>query len=162
MNDDARSVGGDADQTNGTLSRRSFLSGAGVSAALLALDAIVRRHGGAEAAALRSQIAAAAAGEQPPVIEATWQNWSQNLSSNPEQVFSPLNQQDLVDVIAQARNAGKRIRVRAWPTVGSSQRAAMAPAGTTPRCRTSSNQWTSSTPPERCAPIRRPPLTPRR
>ena len=96
--------------SEGTLSRRSFLSGAGASAALLALDAILRRHGGAEAAALRSRMAAAS-GEAPPGFGTTWQNWSQNLSSNPERVFLPLGRQDLIDVIRRARNKGKRIRV---------------------------------------------------
>src|SRR5262245_5605639 len=113
MNDEARSDGGDAGCARSavTVSRRGFLTGAGVSAGLLALDAIVRRHGGAEAAALRSRIAAAATGEAPASFGTTWQNWSQNLSSNPERVFFPFSRQDIVNVIHRARQEGKKIRV---------------------------------------------------
>jgi hypothetical protein len=92
-------------------SRRSFLIGAGASAGLLALDGILRQHGGAEAAALRSRIAAAAAGEVPSASATTWQNWSQNLSSHPDRVFHPRNRQGLVEIVRRARNRGKRIRV---------------------------------------------------
>jgi FAD/FMN-containing dehydrogenase len=96
--------------SQGAFSRRSFLKGAGASAGLVALDGILRRHGGAEAAALRSRIQAATSGEAG-AAPTTWQNWSQNLSSNPERVFRPRGRQGLIDVVRRARNEGKKIRV---------------------------------------------------
>ena len=95
----------------GTFSRRTFLGGAGVSAGLVALDGILRRHGGAEAAELRSRMAAAASGEVPRGSRTTWHNWSQNLSSHPDHIFNPRSREDLVEIIQRARNAGKKIRV---------------------------------------------------
>src|SRR5262245_22313638 len=98
------------ERSEGTLSRGRFLQGAGVSAGLLALDALLGRHG-AKAAALRSRLEAAAAGRAQALPEQTWQNWSQNLSSRPERVFFPSSRQDIVDVVRLAQRAGKRIRV---------------------------------------------------
>jgi hypothetical protein len=111
MTDDARSDSGDTGQPAGALSRRNFLRGAGTAAAMLALDAIVGRHGGAEAAGLRSRMAETAAGEIPLGFDTTWQNWSQNLRSNPERAFLPFSRQDIVDIIHLARTSGKKIRV---------------------------------------------------
>jgi len=112
MSDKTRSDRGDARASGeGTLSRRSFLMSARASAGLAALGAIVGRHGGAQAAMLRPQIAAAAAGEGPLGFDTTWQNWSQNLSSDPERAFLPFTRQDIVDVIHRARHQGKKIRV---------------------------------------------------
>ena len=110
MTDDARSDRGDADHGHQALSRRKFLRCAGTAAGLLALDAIVGRHGGAEGAALRARMAQAAAGE-PLGFDTTWQNWSGNLHSDPERAFLPFSRQDVVDVIHLAAKKGKRIRV---------------------------------------------------
>src|SRR5262245_36826390 len=96
--------------SDGTLSRRSFLKGARASAGLLTLGGILGRHGGAGAARLQSRIEAAAAGE-PLGFGTPWQNWSQNLSSNPERAFFPFTRNDIVDVVHLARQSGKRIRV---------------------------------------------------
>jgi FAD/FMN-containing dehydrogenase len=95
--------------SDGGFSRRSFLETAGASAGLLALDGILRRHGGAEAAALRSRIAAAASGEVPSAT--TWQNWSGNLSSHPARVFHPRSRRAIVEIVRRARSEGRKIRV---------------------------------------------------
>lgn len=93
-----------------THSRRSFLSGAAASAALLALESIVRRHGGAEASPvlLRPDDAAVGPSGEPAAL---WRNWSGNLSSRPSAVFRPRGRDDLIDVVHRARRDGRRLRV---------------------------------------------------
>ena len=68
MSNEASTGGRDPGKTTneGTLSRRSFLTSAGASAGFLALDALLCRHGGAQAAALRSQLAETASGAAGP------------------------------------------------------------------------------------------------
>jgi hypothetical protein len=86
-----------------SLTRRQFLKQAG--AATTAIGA---------SQALGGNTNAATAGPQHQVACRTgvqWTNWSGNVSSRPECAFYPETRDDLIAIVNQARQAGKKIRI---------------------------------------------------
>ncbi|MBI4590545.1 MAG: FAD-binding protein [Candidatus Rokubacteria bacterium] len=87
------------------LSRRQFL----MAASGIATTPLGMKKGTGDVAP-RNRDAAASRGIQcQPGIE--WKNWSQNVDSTPECAFHPETRDDLIQVVNQARAAGKKIRV---------------------------------------------------